>query len=72
MTDTPSFANAVKTEATAKSVTVPQDFFDKCKRGHYHDFKSSLATPKLQLINDLEAMGLSETAARVLQGHFDE
>jgi hypothetical protein len=40
--------------------------------GLYHDFRTPLATPKMQLRADLLACGLGALAARVVDGDFDD
>jgi len=40
--------------------------------GVYHDFRSELAMPKGQMINDLRALGEPELAILVIDGIFDE
>lgn len=44
----------------------------KAKEGYYHDFKSKITTPKLQLIKDLQVVGLDSIANLVMEGEFDE
>lgn len=39
--------------------------------GHYDDFESPLATPIMQLVLDLEAVGAHELAKRARNGEFD-
>jgi hypothetical protein len=41
------------------------------RAGHYDDFKSDLATPIVQLVNDLERAGHPELAQRAKDGEFD-
>jgi hypothetical protein len=45
------------------------------QRGHYSDFRSTLATPKLQLAADLAKAGTPaalKIRARVIAGDFDD
>lgn len=47
----------------------------KAKAGHYHDFETEIATPKVQLVSDLKEIKLKLTddiAQRVVHGEFDE
>ena len=43
----------------------------KAKEGYYSDYDSPLATPCIQLVKDLEALGLTELSARARDGEFD-
>lgn len=43
----------------------------KAKQGHYHDFASKLATPKMQLVTDLRQAGLEDIAKDVMNGLYD-
>jgi hypothetical protein len=45
---------------------------DKAKTGYYHDYKSPINFPKLQLVDDLVGAGLEELADIVMRGEFDE
>ncbi len=45
---------------------------DRAKKGYYHDFESPLATPKIELVADLRANGLSILAQKVIDGDYDE
>lgn len=45
------------------------------RSGKYHDWDSSLTTPKVQLVQDLRsvrAVDLSDLVARVIDGEFNE
>lgn len=44
----------------------------RCRDGSYHDFKSELATPKMQMIADLREAGLDQEAQRVMNGDYDQ
>ncbi len=45
----------------------------KCEAGDYHDFQSSFATPKINLIHDLsEFPELADIADDVKKGVYDE
>jgi hypothetical protein len=43
----------------------------KAREGYYGDFTSPLATPIMQLVNDLQARGATELAKRAMNGAFD-
>jgi hypothetical protein len=40
--------------------------------GGYHDFDSELATPKVQLVQDLRGAGFEDLAQRTIDGAYDE
>lgn len=40
--------------------------------GEYHDFESSQATPKMNLVRDLRKIGFEDLARKVIQGDYDE
>lgn len=44
----------------------------RCRGQQYHDFMSDLATPKLQMIADLQNAGLEDEVAKVKDGYYDE
>ena len=70
-------------EALAAIPGVPVDMVRRALGGYYHDFKSPLATPVLQLYSDLHELAktpatprdsrprLRELAERVKAGEFD-
>jgi hypothetical protein len=43
----------------------------KAKDGHYSDFASPYATPVVQLVQELEALGHHDLAERAKNGDFD-
>lgn len=43
----------------------------KADQGYYSDYDSPLATPCIQLVKDLEALGLTELSARARNGEFE-
>lgn len=43
----------------------------RARRGHYHDWRSSLSFPMIQLVDDLRAAGHESMAQRVALGEFD-
>ena len=43
----------------------------KAKEGYYSDYDSPLATPCIQLVKDLDSLGLTELADRAKEGEFD-
>ena len=40
--------------------------------GHYHDFDTPLAAPKMQLVEDLRAAGFSDLADKTINGDYDD
>jgi hypothetical protein len=44
----------------------------RASAGAYHCFDSASATPKVDLVRELEGAGLLDLAARVRRGEFDE
>lgn len=49
----------------------PPSIVDKARQGHWSDFKTPLAFPKLELVTFLERDGHRDLADRVKQGEFD-
>lgn len=45
---------------------------DRCRDGSYHDFASELATPKMEMVNDLRDAHLNHDAQNVIDGHYDQ
>lgn len=43
----------------------------RAKAGHYHDFETPLATPKVTLVKDLANMGYEDLAQKVKDGGYD-
>ena len=43
----------------------------KAKEGYYSDYDSPLTTPCIQLVKDLDALGLTELSAKARDGEFD-
>lgn len=44
----------------------------RCRDQQYHDFLTDLATPKMQMITDLQAAGLEDEVILVKEGYYDE
>jgi hypothetical protein len=49
----------------------PQHVIDAARAGHWSDFKTELALPKMDLVMMLDRDGHGELANRVRQGEFD-
>lgn len=43
----------------------------RCRNGHYHDFASKSTFPKIDMHNDLLAVGLTDIDKRMQDGEFD-
>jgi hypothetical protein len=43
----------------------------KARVGYYSDFDSTIALPKMTLVDELVALGRHELANRVINGEFD-
>lgn len=43
----------------------------RCRNGHYHDFATKVATPKMDMHQDLLAVELTDIDKRMQQGEFD-
>ena len=44
---------------------------ERCKNGHYHDFATTVAMPKMEMHTDLLEAGLNDVDARMQDGEFD-
>lgn len=65
-----------KTDLVADLLHKPEskkrtELIDKAKEGYYHDFETPIATPKVQLVQDLEAAGFIDLAIKVKDGEYD-
>ncbi len=56
---------------TLVAAGAPVDMVIRARGGYYDDFKSPIATPCIQLVNDARAAGLSDIATRAINGDFD-
>lgn len=54
----------------------PSSFRDelvkKALAGHYHDYKTTVAMPKVELARDLARYGYRNLARRVIRGDYDD
>lgn len=57
--------------AALAEVGYQQSTLDLARAGHWSDFKTELATPKLDLVAMLRRDGHDELAHRVIDGEFD-
>lgn len=62
---------ALADELEAKDATKYAKIIKRCRRGHYHDFASNVAMPKMEMHNDLLAAGLTDIDKRMQDGEFD-
>lgn len=44
---------------------------ERCRNGHYHDFASKVATPKMDMHRDLLEAGLVVVDKQMIDGYFD-
>jgi hypothetical protein len=44
----------------------------RAKRGDYHDFDTTLAAPKMELVKDLRSAGFDDLVQKVLDGAYDD
>ena len=62
------------TEKLALALTqanAPQWMIDNARAGYYDDYKTTIATPIVQLYHDCLAAGLGDLAMKVRDGEFD-
>lgn len=59
-------------DMTAGQRSLLRRIIEQAKVGYYHDFRTGLATPKAQLAHDLQAVGLLDIRARVINGDYDD
>jgi len=62
------------TERLAKALEeagAPADMIANARKGYYDDYKSELALPCIQLVADLQALGLDDLRRRAMDGEFD-
>jgi hypothetical protein len=48
-----------------------KQIIQRCRNGHYHDFATKVATPKMEMHVDLLAVGLTDVDKRMQDGEFD-
>lgn len=58
-------------ELEAKDSAKYQKIIKRCRNGHYHDFASKAATPKMDMHRDLLEVGLIDVDRRMQNGEFD-
>lgn len=62
---------ALAEELEAKDATKYAKIIAHCRNGHYHDFATKIALPKMDMHHDLLEVGLTEVDKRMQDGEFD-
>lgn len=62
---------ALADELVAKDPVKYAKIIKRCRNGHYHDFATKAATPKMDMHHDLLEAGLTEVDQRMQNGDFD-
>lgn len=62
---------ALADELEAKDPLKYKLIIHRCHTGHYHDFATKVATPKMDMHTDLLAVGLTDVDERMQDGEFD-
>jgi hypothetical protein len=62
---------AVADELEAKDPVKYKEIIERCRNGHYHDFATKVAFPKMEMHTDLLAAGLNDVDERIQNGEFD-
>lgn len=62
---------ALADELEAKDPLKYKKVIHRCRTGHYHDFATKAATPKMDMHVDLLAVGLEDVDRRMQDGEFD-
>lgn len=57
--------------AELEQLGYPASIVDQAREGHWSDFKSPLALPKVKLVTMLHRDGHSRLRERVMRGEFD-
>lgn len=55
----------------AKNPIKYKKIIERCKNGHYHDFATDVANPKMEMHTDLLGAGLTDIDQRMQDGEFD-
>ena len=58
-------------KSNVKDVIGLGNMIEKARSGYYSDYDSPLAAPCVQLIKDLDFLGLTELSSRAKEGEFD-
>lgn len=62
---------ALADDLEAKDSTKYAKIIKRCRSGHYHDFATQAATPKMDMHTDLLEVGLTDVDKRMQDGDFD-
>lgn len=62
---------ALAKELEAKDPVKYKKIIKRCRNGHYHDFATKVAAPKMEMHADLLEAGLDDVDARMQDGEFD-
>jgi len=62
---------ALADELESKDPIKYKKIIARCRNGHYHDFATKAATPKMDMHTDLLEVGLTEVDKRMQEGDFD-
>lgn len=62
---------ALADELEAKDPIKYKKVIHRCRTGHYHDFATKAASPKMEMHQDLLEVGLTEVDQRMQDGEFD-
>jgi hypothetical protein len=55
----------------AKDPVKYKKIIERCRNGHYHDFATQVATPKMDMHLDLLEVGLLDVDQQMQDGEFD-
>jgi hypothetical protein len=62
---------ALANELEIKDPVKYAKIIERCRKGHYHDFATKTATPKMDMHRDLLEVGLTDVDQRMQDGEFD-
>lgn len=62
---------ALADELEAKDKAKYAQIIERCRNGHYHDFATKVAFPKMDMHKDLLVAGLTDVDERMQDGEFD-
>lgn len=62
---------ALANELEAKDPAKYAKVIKRCRNGHYHDFATKVAFPKMDMHTDLLSVGLTDVDERMQEGDFD-
>lgn len=62
---------ALAKELESKDPVKYKKIIERCRNGHYHDFATKIAAPKMEMHKDLLEVGLTDVDKRMQNGEFD-